>query len=164
MWSVKEVIILKRLRDCYSVWFRHIQSHDVSCNSQAGHISSNNFTYLEIVLKGPKCQKHMQWKLRLSRLLCRTSLRFVLDQGSEMHVWGALLVFCSWFRTFLQCAAPHAPIWCFNIQKSSVREESEGLAGDSSHKDSKMTTNAPDIAGIIGESSSGCSAGLQLLC
>ena len=157
MWSVKEVIILKRLRDCYSVWFRHIQSHVIHKLVTFLHTCRDS-------LKGPEVPAAHQRKLRLSRPLCRTSLRFVLDQGSEMHVWGALLVFCSWFCTFLQCAAPHAPIWFFNIQKSSVREESEGLAGESSHNDNKMTTNAPDIAGIIGESSSTCSAGLQLLC
>ena len=79
-----------------SVWFSLIWF-----SLMMSHVIHKLVTCLDIVLKGPEGPEAHQWKLLLSRTPCRTSLRFVLDQDSEMHVWVALLVFCSWFCKLL---------------------------------------------------------------
>ena len=110
----KGVRILNRLQPSTTVFFLLYDSIWFSLiwfSLMMSHVIHKLVTCLDIVLKGPEGPEAHQLKLLLSRMPCRTSLRFVLDQDSEMHVWVALLVFCSWFcKLLLMCCST-----CSNI-------------------------------------------------
>ena len=113
---------------------RRSQSHDVSCNSQAGHMSGYSF---ERARRARSASVEVAPQQNALPDFSQIRPRPRLGNACLSCASSFLLMILQTFVNVLL----HMFQYNFHIQKSSVREESEGLAGDSSHKDSKMTTS-----------------------